>query len=303
MSLQDIIERISVKGNGRSAPAIPSPPSSVREQLDMWIAKGSHSVLDCLISPSLAAAMLARNKGNRKLRGRLIERYAEQIGVGDWPLTGQSIIFSDDGILNDGQHRLAACVKAGISFRCDLRFGVPRAAFMQTDIGSKRQTADTFDIMGEKNVTTLASAATLLKTWLDSDKATIHQGYTPSPAECARLLADHPGLRKSAAVGNKIATKIKTSAGVIAWAHYVCTLSDRALAQDFFEKVETGEGLRKGDPALVLRQRLLDIAQARESTHRSVVAAYIIKAWNAAKRGEKIQVLRMYNREQFPEVL
>ncbi len=48
---------------------------------------------------------------------------------GRWLNTGEPIIVSREGILNDGQHRLLAIKETNMSAELDIRFGVPRVAF------------------------------------------------------------------------------------------------------------------------------------------------------------------------------
>lgn len=62
---------------------------------------------------------------------------------GDIRKTHQGIAFSSDGYLLDGQHRLAACVLSGISYRPLLAQDVPWDAFIAMDSGRAR-TADQF---------------------------------------------------------------------------------------------------------------------------------------------------------------
>lgn len=300
----------TVKPNGGSATARGTPaetakaplPPNDKERLAEWIAQGSHSVLGYQIVPSMAMAMMERNRGNRRIRDRLVDQYAGQIGSGSWPLTGQPIIFADDGSLNDGQHRLLACIKSGVPFVCDIRFGIPRKSFMHTDIGAKRISSDVLEIMGEKNASALAAAAGHLIAWQRSDRKSIHRIYTPPPSEIVGIIRDCPHLRNSAAVGMYVNAQIRTAPSVIAFCHYVCWLADPILADQFFAQVASGEGLKKTDPAFALRKRLIDAAQDRAKLPSFVLAGYIFKAWNAARKGSSVGVLRMYDGETLPEV-
>ena len=64
------------------------------------------------ITPKLAEKWMEANKNNRPLRRSLVGRYAGAIRRGQWELNGESIKFDEDGVLFDGQHRLAAVVEA-----------------------------------------------------------------------------------------------------------------------------------------------------------------------------------------------
>lgn len=66
-----------------------------------------------VITPKLAKAWLERNTNNyRKLSEQIVEAYASDMANDLWEENGESIVFDEDGVLKDGQHRLAAIIKA-----------------------------------------------------------------------------------------------------------------------------------------------------------------------------------------------
>ena len=67
------------------------------------------------ITPKIAANLLEANEGNRKLSKGTVQAYAQDILAGNWDESvGVAISIDDNGVLRDGQHRLAAIVKAGV---------------------------------------------------------------------------------------------------------------------------------------------------------------------------------------------
>ena len=65
------------------------------------------------ITPELAAKYLKQNTDNyRKLSRSVVKRYAEDILAGRWEINGETIVFNEDGVLVNGQHRLAAIIMA-----------------------------------------------------------------------------------------------------------------------------------------------------------------------------------------------
>ena len=65
-------------------------------------------------SPKLASYVLENlNVNNRTKKKKNIRRYAKDMSSGNWSLTGDTIQFSKNGVLMNGQNRLFACVKAG----------------------------------------------------------------------------------------------------------------------------------------------------------------------------------------------
>lgn len=78
------------------------------------------------ITPEWAAEILEkRNPNNRNISEATIEKYAKDMENGDWCLTHQGIAIDLNGHLIDGQHRLAAVVKAKRVVRMMVTYGVP----------------------------------------------------------------------------------------------------------------------------------------------------------------------------------
>ena len=66
------------------------------------------------ITPKMAQEYLGFNTDNyRKLNSGRVLTYSEDMKSGRWQLNGESIKFSKNGTLMDGQHRLHAIIKAG----------------------------------------------------------------------------------------------------------------------------------------------------------------------------------------------
>lgn len=102
-----------------------------------------------LITPELAAEYLSHNCTNRSLRGKDVDALARDMINGKFVLTHQGIALDSAGNLLDGQHRLSAVVKAGVSVYMRVTRGIKfeDAAFM--DIGVKRNLQDGFAFSGK----------------------------------------------------------------------------------------------------------------------------------------------------------
>ena len=88
------------------------------------------------ITPAIAAEYLKKNTRNRNLQQVVVDRYADDMARGNWQLTHQGIAFNADGVLLDGQHRLAAVIKAGVTVEMMVAFGVADKA--QGDMDSQQ---------------------------------------------------------------------------------------------------------------------------------------------------------------------
>lgn len=101
-----------------------------------------------LITPELASKYLEANKANRRIRAHKVEMYARDMTAGRWQLNGQGISFSSSGMLLDGQHRLHAIVKSGVSVQMNVVRGLDRTAGATMDIGITRTDLDLASALG-----------------------------------------------------------------------------------------------------------------------------------------------------------
>lgn len=66
------------------------------------------------ITPEIASDLLETNNENRSLSKGTVQAYANDILAGNWDESvGVAISIDENGVLRDGQHRLAAVVEAG----------------------------------------------------------------------------------------------------------------------------------------------------------------------------------------------
>ena len=105
-------------------------------------------MLKILITPAIAADMLTRNTGNRKLRKGVAKLYAAQMTAGQWLETHEAIAVDSHGNLVDGQHRLEAIVISGCAQSMWLAtYADGRTATdLPIDMGLRRTAADALQI-------------------------------------------------------------------------------------------------------------------------------------------------------------
>jgi len=241
-----------------------------------------------LITPDVARQFLSMNLHNRPLSESVVARLAAAILRGEWMFNGATIVFGADGVLLDGQHRLAAIAASGVACWSLVVTGVDRAAFSVIDSGGKggRKTADTLSLDGEKHTTALASALA----WVDryyTDTVFEMRVRNPTPQQTQALLRAHPGVRDSVAVFKSAHADRVTGSAVIA-CHYLFSLVDKQEADRFILDLASGAGLSAGDPVLTARNILMGDRAAnagRSNAARSF--ALCVKAWNARRAGAK----------------
>lgn len=118
-----------------------------------------------LITPELAAQYLATNTVNRPLKDLSIGRFAADMLAGKWRPTHQGIAFYTDGRLADGQHRLHAVIRSGVSVYMAVTRGLPVDAALVIDGVVTRTARDCIQIgalvsTGEKSSITSEVIAT-----------------------------------------------------------------------------------------------------------------------------------------------
>lgn len=114
------------------------------------------------ITPEKAAEYLKANTNNyRKLSRSIVTRYADDIRSGKWELNGEPIVFDENGLLKDGQHRLAAVMMAKKNVKMTVVRGVDESVSIY-NIGSKRTVAQIVSSKGVECNCTVAAAARII---------------------------------------------------------------------------------------------------------------------------------------------
>ena len=94
------------------------------------------------ITPILAAQWLQKNSDNRRLSERQVEKLVKALTDGQFKTTHQGIAFASSGRLLDGQHRLEAIKRAGISVQMFVWYDAPEDTYAVMDAGYSRKIAD-----------------------------------------------------------------------------------------------------------------------------------------------------------------
>lgn len=269
-----------------------------RKQLRWMIQRPPEGSIKMRVTPAMAEAMLEYNDGNRPLSDATVAKYAKAMSEGRWIYTAQTIAFSEDGRLNNGQHRLQAIVRSGAAIDVDVRFGEAREAFAFTDVGKVRTAGDIFAINGEQNYSTLAAAIRWVWRY---ENLGMRSSPTAEPDHKALhdyLCERHPGLREYT---NKLHPFLSTGwrcpTGMIA-INYLCGLKNKQKAEDFFYQLVTGNDIgtrRESHPVIRVRKRLNDdlASQARGAGLSQIYKlAFIAKGWNAWRADKPLNVLK-----------
>lgn len=268
---------------------------------------GSVSVKTTEMTPEMATKIMANAAPNRGVRQNAVERMASEMVAGRWILNGSTIVLTSEGQLLDGQHRLLACIKAGVPFKTTIVTGMPIQAMDSIDQGKSRTNSDILKLHGIPNYT-IASAASRYLWQMEKFKQIVNAGGPTNPprSEVLRMYRKARGLDHSCAmartVTNAAGRGFHLSGSVIAACHYLFTQAAGAeKADEFLVLLKEGgsPGAASKDPIRLLWKRGFDRYTVRGAR---VYASLMIKAWNAWRRGETTEILHYRQGEAFPEI-
>lgn len=271
-----------------------------QESAEMARLYGGVTVSIVRITPEVAADMLRRNTKNRRPNQRTVDRYSISMTAHEWWMNGEPIIFSAEGELLNGQHRLLACVRSGVAFDALVVRGIEPDAFKTMDNVRPRSSADGLGIIGEVNCRSLAAAVQALITFVGLDGGMDSSGdigaRRATVLKCEQILEAHPALRDSVAAMKSCKLYRSKHAALL---HYLFSLVSQRLADEFASVMHDGADDRFR-PFGLFRESLIRVALRSEN--RRAIAAKAIKAFNAELTEARPKLLRWSPEEAFPVI-
>jgi len=260
-----------------------------------------------VVTPKLAEEWLGRNSHNRPIRQRAVDDIAAAITRGEWILNGDSIRFSVNNVLLDGQHRLWAIVLAETPVQTLVVNGLPEDAQETMDVGARRSLKDALSLRGYANSSKLSAALNYL--WRYQNGYVRFAAAKPTIAQAIATLESNPSFIDWVMTSDRARHRFRLSTSMLSTAMYELDGIDNDAAMVFFDKFVEGANLDAHDPILVLRKHFerqaVSAVGARSSSAMS--HALIIKAWNAWREGRQVETLQWRtagtNAEQFPTPL
>lgn len=259
------------------------------------------------ITPEEAARILElENVNNRNIRKSHVERLAGAMRDGHWIVNGETVIYNDNYLL-DGQHRLAACVLAGVPFTTWVVSNVPSDAMPSIDKGIARTAGDTLSWAGYKNGNQASAIARRCHA-LNLGK-NLRDPATFSRLDDFVLLDFMKANAEVIDLAIRLAYPVSYAVGLsrTAWGVPIAWISlagnDEHVIEQFFSDVELGAGLLKGDPRWALREWAGKAARDRRKLRNDESLIAVVKAWNAWLQGDTVKILRVLPTEALPEVV
>lgn len=275
------------------------PRTGSTDWFDECVKKGAEEPFAVVVtvSPELAEHILSKNDGNRNKVENNVIKIATDIESGLWELNGETIIISDDGLLNDGQHRLQAVVLAGCPVQMLLFFGAARKSRFTVDMGAARTCGHLMSMDGVPDSNVVASVSKLLLIY-------VRGAYTN---------ADHiSGTKQEVrAFFEQNRESIERAHAAVAYSQFgksggrtyliagYAILSDKnhAACEEFFTKLLDGAGLQKGCAILQARNHFL--SSSKERLHSWEKLELLLRYWNAWRRGT-IQNRNLFTKREWP---
>lgn len=261
------------------------------------------------IYPDLAGHIVEELNGiNRPRSSKKISEYIEALEKDRWPVTGATIVFSKQGYLLDGQHRLQASKISGIPLRTFVVFGIDAGAFTMIDIGRKRTNMDAFHIEHVPNSRVAAKAIRWLHI-LQSDP--LDRGVQISNDDAIRLYRDESKIDRKLfdeCVEKAIVIEKETKqrrfampSGSMSALLYLFALKSRKDADAFARLFVHNKGVAK--PVMTQISKVMSTSGGRiKETFRN---AMVVIAWNAFRSGKNCTAKMLdwaSEKNPFPEI-
>lgn len=244
------------------------------------------------VTPGMAKQWLATNHDNRNTSQGWVSKMARDMASGDFPFTGESIKFDENGDLIDGQHRLQALIQSGVrKVEMLIVEGIPRQHQRFMDKNRTRKVADSLSM--ELKVPSAPMAVATARIVLMWEIEEIKSGtLKPSDAEIYDWVGDNQELlNPSVRYGMKLRNDIGALPSPTAAVYFLTMRLDSDDANQFWSGVEQGVGLHEGDPELTLRNAIIRLAARGGEKQFKPFLAMLAQAWNAKREGRKIKRL------------
>lgn len=246
------------------------------------------------ITPETAREYLQSNHRNRSLNERALTSLAQDMRNGDWKLTGEAIKFDTNNHLIDGQHRLIAIERTGISVPILVIRGIDPDTQLVMDTGVRRTGAHALEITGTAKDATLRSAIATIGVTDDLGKLTTAASplVPVTHSQIMSWVSTHD-LDQAIHFGGRVHRLTHGSKSSICYAFYKISEIDPESARTFFDDVANMTTAGIGDPKHTLITKL---TKNKDDFHgkgyRAKYVYYILKAWEASYNGKKLKMIR-----------
>lgn len=261
------------------------------------------SVID--VDAATAERILSGNLANRKVKENHLKGLSTDWALNNYKFNGAPILIAEDGTLLDGQHRLLAVIRSGVTVPMLVIRGFRNETQTTVDTGVKRNVADILQLRGEKNSTSLASITRLAMAWTYNGPARLLD-KTFTTNQCIDFIDQNPDLRLAASKCKTIADRYHLSRSFTAFAWWVLNRISPEDNAEFWSLLLGSP--QPPHPVAALQSALLkDLANRRSGRRRLPVhqLAMLFKTWNLYMTGGTCALMTFKvggaKPERFPE--
>lgn len=271
----------------------PTEVARMSTWLEDHITKGKKTPLAEIVTltPVLASLLLERNPVNRPISKTGKAELRQDIAGGRYVFNGESIIVSDTGVLNDGQHRCLNVLETGITVQTVIVFGPKEETRFTVDTGKSKTVSNFLAMKGRKYTHVLGAAVSYILQVKENGYIATGNEYCRPSKQAVLAAADQLRGIDTSVEFTSVAMKTVRSHAVRAFCHNMFwRASSRENADYFMTKLIEGDGLKKGDPILYCRNRLLGMGRG---TYAGTRAELVFKCWNAWRSEHSIDHFKM----------
>ena len=260
-----------------------------------------------VFTPEIASEILGNTSVQRDVIQSHVKWLAGQMKSGAFKLNGETIILTgsiENGVVSDGcaaldgQHRLWACVMAGVPFKSLAVFNISANAFDTIDTGRVRSAKNVLDIElhGRKVPAKVRSmASTAIKIVLAFNQKTLrfdrNRMRAVTNADISKFVREDPSLIDLALDIHELGRPPLPPSHLVAVMYMVSPGFPDAI-DDFARPLVTGAGLSVDSPVYKLREKLIAMDRKRFYLSMDSSMHLLIKTWNAHATGKDMKILR-----------
>lgn len=269
------------------------------------------------IGPEEAEVFLKLNKLNRNIRPRKVDEYAEMMHQGQWITdNGEPMVVIDrNNELANGQHRMLAIIKAGITLHgCLVVRGASPMSRPTIDENIKRQFSDDLTMAGLRNSHANASLFRKILVWdYNGGLAGIDKTSFPRPVMNKAWPASADSVIKTVQACQRWHARWPGNKGALHFMYWLLTQRNHnnVEAVDRFFSILTDGSQDPDDKLLISVREAMAGRISKYRTERNQVGlAYQVffmhRAWNGWLRGDKVTRLALPKgglTDPFPKLL
>lgn len=251
------------------------------------------------ITPENASRILSdKNTKNRRISPTKVAEYTSAMKRDEWAFNGDSIRLSSDGTLLDGQHRLTALVKAGMSQHFIVVENMMKGVGVTIDIGKNRSGGDVLSIDSGVSTGKAAAITGAIRLFYKHEigRMLTNAGY--GKLTNTQIVEQYEKHKKLIGICQEwMDENIKGQGAILPRSEMLAILMifaniDNNACFSFAKMVFCGLGMDESCPQSLLRDYLLDCRSKVRKSDLFTRLHTIIKIWNSIRSGRKITAPR-----------